>query len=110
MLNNIYILGVLLVVVLLLVTTGSKTEQFATSPGTILQLMAKGVQDAYLTGLPRYSFDYSPYYYNRSWTRRVPYYFYSRAPPTYIGGRPIYGRPFYTDRPIYYAPLTQRWY
>jgi len=28
------------------------TEQFSTSPGTMLQLVAKGIQDQYLTGLP----------------------------------------------------------
>lgn len=105
---------ILVLVVIMTVTLGSQyTESFATSPGTLLQLKAKGLQDSYLTGLPRYPFDYLPYYWGMNWTRSVPYYYYSRTPPTYLssldGGRPIYGRPFYADRPIYYTPLRKRW-
>ena len=33
-------------------------ETFATSPGTLLQLVAKGPQDAYLTGYPSYFNEY----------------------------------------------------
>ena len=37
-------------------------ESFATSPGTLLQLAAKGPQDCYLTGCPRYGYYHPPLY------------------------------------------------
>jgi hypothetical protein len=39
----------------------------STSPGTMIQLTAKGVQDTHLTGYPEYMYNYNhtvPYYYN----------------------------------------------
>lgn len=51
------------------------TEQFATSPGTMFQLLAKGRQDQYLTGLPEVPDGIqtrSPIRIERGKTRRMP--------------------------------------
>jgi len=48
----------LLAIIFLIILFGDfdLIEKFATSPGTLLQLVAKGPQDVYLTGYPSSSF------------------------------------------------------
>ena len=113
--NTKILLSLIILFVVVIYSLTSGIEGFATSPGTLIQLAAKGAQDSYLTGIPRYPYEWQghitglPFYNWRGpFWKSNPYYFYSRYPPTWIGGRPIYGRPFY-ERPYYYTPLGQYW-
>lgn len=81
-----YLLIFLLIIIIVIIYF-RKSENFATSPGTLLQLAAKGPQDIYLTGLP----------YIDPHTYLDPL-FYSTTRP--INYRPIYYPPYWR-RPLY---------
>lgn len=54
---------ILLVILTLIIVNNQPLIEHATSPGTLLQLVAKGPQDLYLTGPPVAPWD--RYYYRR---------------------------------------------
>ena len=63
---------VILLIIILLALSYKVIEQWgATSPGTLLQLNAKGSQDYYLTGPPQYP--YYPYFDRANFYRPMFY-------------------------------------
>lgn len=98
-----------LIVVVLILYASEGFQMFgggSTSPGTLLQLVAKGPQDVYLTGYPtggygRYPGPYTQYGYPSRYYygRRSPYLGYGYVDPYWIGpliadpgfGYPIFG-------------------
>jgi hypothetical protein len=86
--GNIIIAVIAILIYILIFTDIQLMEDFGTSPGTMIQLYAKGPQDQYLTGPPSvdtlaYDYDYPYLYPNRYTFDRValPSYYQYRYSP-----------------------------
>lgn len=92
---NYLFLGAIIIVALL-VLPKIIYDKFATSPGTLIQLAAKGPQDLYLSGPSGYYKYYWPYYQGY-------YGYYGHSFPSYGRKRYFVYPPWYRRRG-YYGP------
>lgn len=107
--GNIILVVIAILIYILIFTDIQLIEDFGTSPGTLVQLYAKGPQDLYLTGPP--SIGTLDYNYNYAFPRYTYPYRYPRLRDRYTFDRvalPTY-YPRYGYTPYLRSPGRRYW-